>query len=67
MIPSYVISKKEMDDIARDELRLWDRSGKIPQGLAMAIIFAYIHRIQTGQTVEEGFFGEPSPVIDFQI
>lgn len=46
-------SQKEMQRVARLEIQAWN---KVPPGLVMAILFAFVHRLTTGDTVEETFF-----------
>lgn len=53
--------------IARDEIKRW--SGMTP-GVPMAILFAFCHRLTTGKTIEQSFFGGDKPprnVPDYQI
>lgn len=56
--------------IARDEITRWH--GLRP-GLVMAILFAFCHRLNTGKTIEESFFGgdprarTPRNIPDYQI
>ena len=60
------MTQKQMIAVAKDEIRIWN---KLPHGLVLAILWAFIHRISTGYTVEESFFSkEPTEQpIDFQI
>lgn len=53
--------------IARDEIKRWH--GLTP-GIPMAILFAFCHRLTTGKTIEQSFFGGDQPdrgVTDYQI
>ena len=60
------MTQKQMIAIAKDEIRIWH---KLPYGLVMAILWAFIHRVTTGYTVEESFFSktDDDAPIDFQI
>jgi hypothetical protein len=50
------MTTKQLTKIARMEIAEWDRSKTMPRGLPIAILFAFIHRVTTGETVEEFFF-----------
>ena len=52
------VTQAELIQVARAEIRAW--GPKLPRGLALAILFAFIHRVTTGNTVEETFF-KPAP------
>lgn len=52
--------------IAREEVSAWTRSGRLSEGLVMAILFTFIHRYTTGRTFEESF-GEKESELDYQI
>lgn len=59
------MTRKQLIKVAKQELAEWPG---LPQGLALMILFAYIHRLTTGETIEETFFGgktEPAP--DYEI
>jgi hypothetical protein len=58
------MSRKHLFRVASEEVKCWD---KLPIGLVQAILFAFIHRITTGDTVEESFFNEQPPVLDYEI
>lgn len=57
------MTRKHLTKIAKEEIAQWD---KLPAGLALAILFAFIHRVTTGETVEETFFTK-KVVEDYQI
>lgn len=50
--------------VAREELSKWDRSKTVSRGVAMAILFAFIHRLTTGESLEETY---PSAQSDYEI
>ena len=59
------ITKKELIAVAKDELAVWVG---LPRGLPLAILWAFIHRITTQETVEETFFHtKAEPITDYQI
>lgn len=39
----------------------------LPQGICIAILFCFIHRLTTGETVEETFFKSGKVAGDYQI
>lgn len=49
-------TKKQLEMAARDELKRWKPS--VNSGLVMAILWAFVHYVTTGTTIEEAFFGE---------
>lgn len=49
---------------AREELAKWDRSKTVSRGVAMAVLFAFIHRLTTGESIEETY---PSSQPDYEI
>ncbi len=57
--------------IVRDEVRLWTRKGTLEEGVVLAILWCFVHRLTTGKTFEETFRGKPArgPArgIDYQI
>jgi len=61
------MTRKHLIKVAKLEIDEWDRTRKMPAGLALAILFAFIHRATTGETFEETFFREPEPVCDYEI
>lgn len=61
---SVKITRKEMIKVAREEIRQWHG---LPKGLALSILFAFVHRLTTGETIEETFFTNNSPDSDYQI
>jgi hypothetical protein len=58
------MTRKEMIRVAKLEIAEWEtcKKGKpyMPHGLVLVILFAFIHRLTTGETVEETFFTEPT-------
>lgn len=50
--------------VAREELTKWERSKTVSRGVAMAILFAFIHRLTTGESLEETY---PSIQLDYEI
>jgi len=63
-----ITDKKHLTAVARAEIQTWDSGRKaLPRGLAMAILFAFIHRVTTGETVEETFFGNQPAQADYEI
>ncbi len=57
-----------MTEVARKEIEAWHRGlHPLHRGLAMAILFAFIHRYTTGQTVEESFFKSSPIEPDYEI
>lgn len=47
------MTRKHLIAVAKQEIREWH---VMPRGIVLAILFAYIHRLTTGETVEETFF-----------
>lgn len=47
------MTEKELIAIAKDEIKQWVG---LPNGLPQAILWAFIHRVTTGRTIEEDFF-----------
>ncbi len=59
------ITKKELIAVAKEEIAVWV---DMPRGIPMAILWAFIHRVTTGETVEETFFSnKQTPITDYQI
>jgi hypothetical protein len=52
--------------IARDEADRWGRSGKLPRGLVIAVLWSFCFRLTTGKTYEEAFCKEKNG-LDYQI
>lgn len=50
--------------VAREEMAKWDRSKTVSRGVVMAILFAFIHRLTTGESLEETY---PSAQSDYEI
>lgn len=55
--------KAHMISVAKQEIREW----KYPNGVALAVLFCFIERLTTGQTVEELFFKRKEPTTDYEI
>lgn len=58
------INKSKLVKVAKQEIAEWRG---LPQGLALAVLFSFIHRVTTGETVEETFFHPKPPVPDYEI
>lgn len=58
------MSEKKLIRIAKDEIKRWHN---LNRGLALAILWAFIHRITTGKTIEDSFFGGGSVNTDYEI
>jgi hypothetical protein len=57
------MTQKQLIKVARQEIEIWDRSNTMPRGLPIAILFAFVHRVTTGETMEETFF-KPKPIVE---
>lgn len=57
------MTRNHLIKVAKLEIDQW----KLPQGLALAILFSFIHRATTGETVEETFFNPKPCEPDFEI
>ena len=53
--------------IAKDEAWRWTRKQTLPEGLVIAILFCFVHRLTTGKTFEETFCTGDSIATDYQI
>jgi hypothetical protein len=58
------MTKKQLIKVAKLEIEEWKG---LPPGLVMVILWAFVHRVTTGETVEESFRLTKQPDIDFQI
>lgn len=58
------MKRADLYRIARLELAAWRPS--VNRGLVMAILWAFIHRITTGESIEETF-AEPMPDPEYHI
>lgn len=58
------MTKKQLIKVAKQEMQEWVN---LPPGLVLAILFAFVHRVTEGETVEETFFKQPEPSQDWQI
>jgi hypothetical protein len=61
------MTQKQLIKVARQEIEVWDRSKTMPLGLPIAILFAFIHRVTTGNTIEESFFKPMPAQPDYEI
>lgn len=59
------MTKKHLIKVAKLEMREWNH--RLPKGLVMVILWAFIHRVTEGETVEETFFRKSEPVPDYEI
>lgn len=50
------MTRRKMEKVAKLEIREWRDNPLVPRSLVLAILFAFIHRLTTGETVEETFF-----------
>lgn len=63
-----ITDRKHLTETARLEVQAWSQGRReLPRGIAIAILFAFIHRVTTGETVEESFFGEQQPQPEYEI
>ena len=58
-----MITKKHLIKIAKLEIEQW----RLPAGLAMMILFCFIHRVTEGETIEETFFKPSKIQPDYEI
>ena len=58
------MTRKALIKVAKLEMEAWDN---VPRGLVMIILFAFIHRVTTGETVEETFLQPTNPAPDYEI
>lgn len=58
------MSRSQLIKVAKEEIREWKN---LPPGLAMIVLFAFIHKVTTGETVEETFFKQREPVWNYEI
>ena len=58
------MTRKELIKVAKLEIKAWHG---LPQGVALMILFAFIHRVTTGETVEETFFPGKPTELDYEI
>lgn len=62
------MTRNQMIKVARQEIAAWNSArNPLPRGLVLAVLFAFIHRLKTGETVEETFFTSSSPAPDYEI
>jgi hypothetical protein len=53
--------------VAKAEIAEWDHPHGLPCGVALAVLFAFIHRLTTGETVQETFFKPAPGISDYEI
>jgi hypothetical protein len=58
------MTRKHLISIAKKEIKMWR---DLPDGLVMMILFAFVHRATTGETIEETFFTKQPPQPDYEI
>ena len=58
------MTKKELIKVAKLEIAEWRG---LPNGIALIILFAFIHRLTTGDAVEETFFKPKRLEPDYEI
>lgn len=58
------MTTKGMMKVAKAEIDAWS---ELPRGLVLAILFSFIHRVTTGETIEETFFHSPTTEGDYEI
>ncbi len=58
------MTRQHLIKVAKLEIPEWRG---LPRPLVMMILFAFIHRATTGETVEETFFKPAEPVPDYEI
>lgn len=62
------MTAKHLQKVAKLEMAAWRRLPDHLKPLLFAILFAFIHRVTTGETVEETFFKEKTePVTEYEI
>ncbi len=60
------MTRAHLIKVAKQEMKEWNSS--VPRGLVMIILFCFVHRATTGETVEETFFSKSQdPVLDYEI
>jgi hypothetical protein len=57
------MTRNQLNEVAKDEIWRWK---DLPSGLVMAILFAFIHRVTTGETIEE-FMSSCTKPADYEI
>lgn len=61
------MKRADLVKTAKLEIAEWEHAHGLPRGVALAVLFCFIHRLETGQTVEDTFFRHPDPVPDYEI
>jgi hypothetical protein len=63
-----VTDRKHLIEIAKQEEAAWQQGCRpLPRGIARAILFAFVHRVTTGESVEETFFKTKPTELDYEI
>lgn len=60
------LERKSMIEVARLEIDAWTKKGHFTKGVILAILWSFIHRYTTGQSIEDMFGGE-KPEPEYQI
>ena len=61
------MTKKQLIKIAKLEIEEWSGPKGLPKGIALIVLFCFIHRVTEGETVEQTFF-KPKPATgDYEI
>lgn len=60
------MTRKHLIKVARQEIEEWNPN-KLPPGLVMAILFCFVHRVTTGERVEETFFKPKQTELNYEI
>lgn len=58
------MTKKHLIKVAKKEIAAWHG---LPNGLVLAILFAYIEHVTNGEPIEETFFKKQQHVPDYEI
>lgn len=58
------MTRKHLIKIAKLEMARWH---SLPNGLVLAILFAYIEHVVNGEPVEKTYFGGDVPAPDYEI
>lgn len=58
------MTRSQLIKVAKLEIREWH---VMPRGIVMIILFCFIHRVTTGETVEQTFFKPSTHPVDYEI